>query len=229
MDVRSKLNSRIVLHDCCIINVSRIDEFKILAEADIDTSFLKRRTSGLRHKSLDSSIVVQALRKAILSTIEGLKITLLKCKVDNRALRNFGHENILKDALNPLLLKEERVIRNDRSITDKGSFCCNRIKGVLEELLNTVSIVIIERRVRASRAREQRGSRQGLSNVTNEIFLSRRGSDDITHVLRKIDTLSRIRFKNMLNFRLKASAAIGSIVIANNIVDLLIRKCSHIN
>nr|DAG50653.1 MAG TPA: hypothetical protein [Caudoviricetes sp.] len=205
-EARSELNNVVTSNNAR--NIGRINQVEVLEEIDSNGLFLDVETSSLIKKLLGDLIVIQGLGQRILVTLGVLSITTLKTNIDNGGLGNLSHEDILEDAVNPLLLKEERVISNNGSITSHDRLSSNAIESVIKKLLNTVDIRTIERILRSNRVGHQDGVRHRFRSSANESLLSGRSSNNAGKIIDQVNTLSLIRFKHALDFGLKADITI---------------------
>nr|DAQ90996.1 MAG TPA: hypothetical protein [Bacteriophage sp.] len=198
-------------------NISRINQRQTLQQIDINGLLLDVQASGLIQELLGDLIIVQSLGQRIFITLRVLSITTLETNIDNRSLGNLSHQDILKDAIDPLLLQEERVISNNGSITSHNRLGSNAIQSIIQQLLNTVDIRTVERILRSGRIGHQDGVRHRLSSSADKSLLRGRVSDNARKILNQVNTLSLIRFKNTLDFGLKAHITVRMLDLTNDL------------
>ena len=228
---RADMNTRGQLHSVVAGNNTRdvvgINQRQILTQTDVNGIFLDVQTGRGIDQVLDELIIIQSLRQRILIALQILQITTLKAQLDDRSLRNLGHQDILEDTVDPLLLQEEGVISHDGRITSHDGLSSDGIQRVVQQLLHTISIVAIEGRLRSGGIGKESRIGQRLSHSTNKVLLVLVRGNDIRQIMNQVHTLLGVALKHGFDFILKTGIGIGSRNVANHTTGLLVTINGH--
>nr|DAP42297.1 MAG TPA: hypothetical protein [Caudoviricetes sp.] len=190
---------------------------------------IEGQTHGLVNQRLHFGRVIEDLRDLITIASSSLDVTLLVSQIDNRRGGNLSHQDILEDAANPLLLQEEGVVSNDRSVALHDSLTSNSVHAVLNQLANAVSEVVVERSILQLGRSKHRITLKALQQLRSELLALRGASDDAVKAVSQVDALRHIRLKDTLNFTLETLIRIRHVVITNHVgLDQVIQNIFHV-
>ena len=213
-DVLGQLNSRVVLHNPG--NVGGIDQGQAMQGTDRDGSLCNGGAgAGGRQGPGDGRVVVH-IGDGVLGAVLGPQVTLFHSIVDDGRGRNLGHQDVLEDGGNPLLLQEEGVVGHYGAVAGNDGLDGHSLHGVVLQLAQPVGVVVIEAAVHAVLVHEDRGRGDGLHDVVHELLTGSEVIQNAVHHVIQADTAALIGLQNLGNLRLEAQRAVRRVVITGN-------------
>lgn len=159
-------------------DVGGVDQVQVLAAADGDGILLDVEAGGGVHQAGHQIGVVEGLGQRILVAVHILQITTLESHLDDRSLGNLSHENVLPDAVDPLLLQEERVVGHDGSVASHNGLGSDGGQSVVQQLADALDVVLVEGSLGSRSIAVQRRVPHGLGEGVDEVILALGRTDD---------------------------------------------------
>lgn len=213
-DVLSQLHGRVVLHDAG--DVGGIDQGQSMQSADLDGILSDGRAGAGGAQAAGNVGIVVHIGDGVLGAVHGTQEALLNGIVDHRRGGNLGHQDILENSGNPLLLQEEGVVSNDGAVAGHNGLDSDIAQRVLLQLTQTIRVVVVEPAVLALSVREDGRLRDGLHHGVQELFTSSLGVQNLVHHIGNAGAMSLIGFQHLGYFGLETQAGIGRVVVTSN-------------
>lgn len=214
-DILSQLHSGIILDNAR--NVGGVDQGQTAQIADSDGLLLDGGAGAGSGQAAGDSRIIEDVRNGVLGTILSAQEALLNGIVDDGRGGNLGHQDVLEHGGDPLLLDEEGVVGNDGRVAGNDGLDGGLLHGVILQLAQTVSVVVVETAVHALGIIEDGGAGDGLHNVVQELLTSHGAVHNLRHQVGDAGAALLIGFQNSGNLSLEAHRAIGRIIIASDL------------